>query len=111
MVGLIAEGINPTLFGFDTASEDIPLLYTRMIGQKKITSEVLKKQWCEIKDRIKANRKVVRRLPFWKDVKWILKVDFQKIEKFYIPKEKRIRQYFAKFRFYQFLHSIKKKFK
>lgn len=109
MTGLIAEGADPTAYGFDTASENIPLMHTRMIKQKQLSPGIAVRQWSHIGDRMKANRKQIRRLPFWNDVKWMLKADFRNPQTIYISREKQVRQYLAQFKFYQLLHKLKAK--
>ena len=109
MAGLIAEGADPVKYGFDAARESMPQMRDRLVKSKQMSPVLAKTQWRYIGDRIKANQTIVRKHPYWKYVKWMIKADFLHPETLYISRKKKIRRYLAQFKFYQQLHKLKEK--
>ena len=105
IVGLVAEGALPEEYGFTQTKNTMPLMRDILVGQRKLTQFLANAEWRYIQDAVQKNVVLVKRSPYWKDVKWILDADFLCVETIKAPVEWRER--LSKFKFYQLLHKIK----
>ncbi len=108
IAGIIAEGDDPEKYGFDKALDTVADMQCYLL--RKVSDRgVLKRQWTYIQNRMKENEKTVRKTPYWKYVKWMLKADFVHPEFVKMPLLYRVRVRLSYFKFYQWLHNIKEK--
>lgn len=106
MVGLIAEGVDPTNYGFEHAQRTISNLQKYLVWNCR-SMAALQDYWPHIQKRIIEQRTKLKRHPDWKYIKWMLEVDFRNPESLKMPFN--IRTWLSRFRFYQFLHKLKEK--
>lgn len=101
MVALIAEGDDPTDYGFDSAHETMPDLRSYFVYSCK-NMGVIPRQWPYIQNSLIKNQRKLENHPYWKDVNWITKVDFHDAKTIRMPFN--LREWLSHFRFYQALH-------
>ena len=108
MVGLIAEGADPAEYGFEHTADTLNYLRRYLIIGCE-DKGVLRRQWTHIQKRLKENARAVRKLPYWKQVRWMLHADFSHPESLKMPFH--LRTWLSGFKFYQMLHNIKVKYR
>lgn len=106
MTGLIAEGADPTRFGFDNAGQAIQELRWYMLTECQ-DKDVMKRHWLHIQKAMRANWPEVRKMPYKRYVKWILRMDFENPEKIRTPLWYRIKLKLSHFALYRFAHRVK----
>lgn len=119
IIGIIIEGGDPIEFGFNDldsfVNENRSILVRSISAPGFPMSSV--KLWIGIQSKMKANMPVLKMNPYWKNIMWITKVDFQHPEMIKAPmiyrvkNAKGIRGKLSQFKFYQFLHRVKEKLK
>lgn len=115
MAGLIAENADLRSFGFNNYDRHIGNMHDTIVREKELA--VIWNQWPHIQKAFKSNRKIIKKTPYWKDVKWILTADFIHPETLQlslgerVKKAKGIRAKLSQFKSYQLLHNIKEKLK
>ena len=109
MAGILAEGDDCAPYGFADAVNTLPQM-RQYITVNCRESWALPEYWDHIGKRVIANRKVLREKPYWKNIRWMAKVDFHRPETLKAPRTGCIRSKLATMRFYQLLHQLKEKF-
>ena len=109
MAGLIAEGADPIKYGFDHAKKTISLMRHYFAVCGGLPASIAKNHWTHIQKVMWENHAQVRKLPYWKEVQWIIKADFLHVEKLTMPLSYRIRERLAQLKIYQLAHRIKVK--
>jgi len=107
ITGLIAEGALPAEYGFDQVGETLPMMSKMLIGQGKLTQFLAIAEWTHIQDALHKNLVRVKKTPYWKYVKWILKADFEHLDS--IKRPMSVRERLSQYKFYQMLHEVKVK--
>ncbi|MBQ6217768.1 MAG: hypothetical protein IJK53_10340 [Erysipelotrichaceae bacterium] len=110
IVGIIAEGGEPELYGFKQYKhemKDMQQVVLRGLNKNLVL------QWKPIRNALSRNKDMVKNNMFWKDIRWILKADFDHPEtiRIVIPLSAGIRPWLSQFAFYQRLHNLKEKIK
>ena len=81
MMGIVAAGADPKNFGFDISLNTVALkkIKTFIIWSEPhdISLDYL---WTPIKDKIKSNRRILKESGIYKDLKWLLHVDFSELQ-------------------------------
>lgn len=108
LMGIVAEDDNPYAYGFDYAEEAIRYSRAILIGQGKLTPFIAKRQWVYIHDCMVENSAMLKKSPYWKHIKWIVKTDFTRHKT--LKMLFNLRGWLSHFKFYQVLHNIKAKF-
>lgn len=111
MAGILAEGSDPVDYGFLYATETVPLMRDYLIGFKKLKPDVAQRHWSHIYKGVKENIKTIRKHPYWKHIRWIIKADFSHPETIKPSLRFRVGEKMSAFSFYRFLHRIKVKLK
>lgn len=106
IVGLIAEGAEPVDFGFADAHSTIKNIRKCLVDDYK-NSALLQLQWTHIQKRLISNVKTLKKIPYWKYVKWLVKADLWHPETLKRPMT--IRERLSQYKFYQMLHELKVK--
>ena len=106
MAGLLAEGANPQEYGFEKATETLPLMHSYIICQCS-HYVALQDYWIHIRNKIIENKANLSTTPSWKFLKWMEKADFEHPENLKMPLFFRIRSRLSQFKFYNKLHEIK----
>lgn len=106
MAGLLAEGANPTEYGFEKATETLPFMHSYIICQCS-HYVALQDFWIHIRKRIIENKSQLVNTSYWEFLKWIEKCDFEHPETLKMPLNFRIRKHLSEFGFYNELHRIK----
>lgn len=111
IIGIMSEGGNPEKSGFNNYKAY--LHQSRKVVCQQHLFKVQKSHWTKIKKAVEENRAYLQRLSEWKDIKWILKTDFDHPEKIKLPllyrikSAKGIRGKLSQFMFYQYLKRMK----
>ena len=108
MTAIIAEGGDPTEFGFENAETTIKNMRYCIIEGNRLSKHLAEHHWIHIQRRILDNIDQVKQGRYWKDVKWLCKTDFMQFHKAKMPVVFRLKLKLATFKFYQALHGIKK---
>ena len=106
MVGLIAEGEDPLDYGFEHTPRTMPDLQRYLVTNCR-NMVALQDYWTHIQKRLAEHRVELRNHMYWKNVKWILKVDFWHPETW--KRSMNLRERLSQYKFYQKLHEIKVK--
>lgn len=108
MAGLLAEGADPMEYGFKHTRRTIGKMQKRLINQGELTKFIAETQWYHIQQQMIRNKEELLNTPYWHAIAWIEKTDFLR----FAPGKKsynfQLRQYLSQFKFYQFLHKVKK---
>lgn len=108
IVGILVENGDPARLGFTEFERNLGNM-RGLLSQK--TDGILKRQWTKIQTGLKENKKALKSSPYWKDIRWIEKADFEHPETIHMPVPigTRVRQWLSQFRVYQHLHDLKEK--
>lgn len=108
MAALLAEGADPTEYGFFEANQNLPRMRDHIYSFQN--RYILKNQWLHISNRVKENRESLVNTPYWKYISWLEKADFSDIDNIKTPVTLKIRQKLSNYKFYRKLHNLKAKF-
>ncbi len=108
MANLLAEGADPTLYGFPDTAKTIDGM-KRYITITCRYMQNLPDYWPHIQKRVHENKRMLRKKPYWKEIRWLEKTDFQTLHKKNLPFVYRVRRRLSKSKFYQGLHKVKAK--
>ncbi len=106
MVALIAEGADPADYGFEETRKTLPNLRNYIVRYCR-NDILLQKHWTHIQKSILEHFSEVKKSPYWKHIRWIIKADFQHPETLKGPIN--LREKLSHYKFYQVLRSIKRK--
>lgn len=109
MAAIIAAEGDPSRFGFEKTHEALPQMRDRLLIGRRINTFSAANYWPQIQNEMKKNEKKLQISPFWNSIKWILKVDFSKIDSVTMPIDYRLRRKLSQYHFYQKLHELKVK--
>ena len=114
IVGILAEGGDPSKFGFydykKYLDEMIPVLKKENVG-------LLSRQWIRIQKRVIENKRELKKSSDWNHIKWMINTDFtnpatiQESIWVRVKKARGWRAKMAEFTLYQKLHELKGKLK
>lgn len=108
LAGLLAEGADPTDYGFENFSEGLPFMREYLIEYFPSRYR-LRTRWSHISKRVCENKQMLSQKPYWQYISWLAKADFSNPEKLKMPLFFRIRRKLSSFKFYRKLHEIKSK--
>ena len=106
IAGIIAEGVDPVNYGFFDIPSNLPFMHEYII-ECCSHSEEFKKFWSHIQKRLIDNKQTIIATPYWKHIKWLETINFNKTKKLKMPLMFRIRRYMSSFKFYNKLHHLK----
>ncbi len=106
MAGIIAEGANPTDYGFSETLANIPYMHAYIIDYYA-RLDLFKKRWSHIQKRLIDNKQTIIATPYWKYIKWLEPINFNDTQNLKMPLMFRIRRYLSSFKFYNKLHQLK----
>lgn len=106
MAGLIAEGENPSKYGFVNATQAIQELRWYMLTECQ-DRDVMKRHWIHIQKAMRSNWSEVEKMPCKKYVQWILQMDFTNPDKIRIPLLYQMKLKLSSFAVYRFAHRVK----
>ena len=105
IAGLIAEMADPNTYGFEVV--DCEDMQKRIILSDSFNSNVSISYWKHIHDTMCVNKKELMKSHYWKDIKWILKADFEHPKTIKVPLKYRLQQNIYKNPLYQLAHRFK----
>lgn len=80
IVGILAEGDDPSKYGFNTWKSEIVEMRKNMVDNKKRDAKTYHAHWTHISKRIQEQKSNLKDKSYWKDIKWIGETDFDDIE-------------------------------
>lgn len=101
------EGADPKGYGFDDYEKHISNFRLYVLHNTPMI--LFRIEWQHIKNIAKDNKRILKKMPHYKEFKWLLTADFEHPEKLKMPFSFRIRQKLAHLSVYQWLHRIKTK--
>lgn len=107
MAGIIAEGADPIDYGFVYTTQTVPHMRRELIDFKKLAPDVAQRQWVHIYDGACQNLDIIKKQPYWKHIRWIVKADFSHPETIKPSFIFKLRLSLANFKFYKALHHVK----
>lgn len=108
IAAILAENGNPEQLAFTGFQKYLPEMKKVVV---RSINDNLTKQWIELQKGLRQNKNAIKVSPYWKDICWIEKADFEHPETIQMPVPfgTRVRQWLSQFRFYQHLHDLKEK--
>lgn len=108
MANLIAEGEAPENYGFKNAKSTLPNVQNYLISNKDKYKFSIEKFWFQIKKRLIENKRIAKKGPYWKYLKWLLNSDTNDIK----PTNSnlvvfKIKHFLSHIKTYQLLHNLK----
>lgn len=90
IVALLAEGADPSNYGFETWKEEMIEMRKNMVDEKERYGVPYHLQWTHISKRIQEQRKKLKHKSYWKNIKWIAETDFNDIDSIKVDLKYRI---------------------
>ena len=109
MVSLLAEGADPRDYGFPDMEKTMKDFRWTIVHTMGKDTGLMVRRWKPIQKTIEANQKLLRKNPYWKDIRWLLYVDFQKPETVQMSCSYRIREKLGDIPAYKKLSQLKAK--
>ena len=100
MIELLAEGEDPVSYGFTDAPSTIPQMREFML-EGRLSQSYADAYWVPAQATMKAKMDRVKKLPYWKDIRWVADADFTHVENLKMPLLWRIRTCLSKSKMYR----------
>lgn len=108
MMELLVEGEDPVDYGFYKAPKTVHYMQEYMLNGR-LDHSYADAYWIPGQARMKEKLDQVKRLPYWKDIRWMLKADFSHPESLKMPLMFRIRSKLSRFAVYRALGKLRRK--
>lgn len=106
MMGLIVEGMDPVLFGFNNCWDNIGKMRRVLVGEKKISKHLVY-EWSQIQKKMLENRDQLKHSWYWKYIKWLEVANLANPGSIKLPKWYRVRIWMSQFVVFQSIYRIK----